>query len=152
MSQLSSVTPDRFYLFSYKAFQCLADLACHLEGIAIDGEVLVHLHGAEVRAQRAVVLAGDGDVLAAEEAGVALACPGQRLDEGVVRVAVEVVVDVALAIAAQHARIVLARLHRAVGAQDGLQVHAQFGVGVPTLLIINYYCPLNLDIFAHVCA
>ena len=51
----------------YQAQECFEEFEVDLEGIAIGAEVLVDLHRLEVRAQRAVVLTGDIDVLAVEE-------------------------------------------------------------------------------------
>ena len=51
----------------YQAQECFEEFEVDLEGIAIGAEVLVDLHRLEVRAQRAVVLTGDRDVLAVEE-------------------------------------------------------------------------------------
>ena len=54
-------------LLPYQAQKCFEEFEVDLEGIAISAEVLADLHRLEVRAQRAVVLTGDRDVLAVEE-------------------------------------------------------------------------------------
>ena len=69
-------TPRSFFL--YKAIEYHADFVIHCEGIALDTEVTVGLQGAEVQAQRAVVLTGNSDVLAHEHARVALREPGHH--------------------------------------------------------------------------
>ena len=71
----------------YKVFECVAQLVGHLEGIAVDAEILVGLQRLEVQAQLAVFSTGDRDELTVEDAGIALRGPGQGLDERVVGVA-----------------------------------------------------------------
>ena len=50
----------RFSLL-YQAFEGQHQLVGYADGKALDAEMLVDLHRAEVRAQRAVSLTGDGD-------------------------------------------------------------------------------------------
>jgi len=65
-----TVTQASYSLF-YQAFQSLANLTVHLEGVVVNTKVLANLrHRLEVRPQRAVVPAGNGDVLAVEDARV----------------------------------------------------------------------------------
>ena len=106
----------------YKALECLTQFVAHSDGIAVNREVMAHLYRAEVQAQRTIVTAGDGDVLACEDARVALHGPGQRLDERVVLIVAEVV---NVHLAAQDAGVVLLGPHDAVAAEDGLQVTAK---------------------------
>ena len=115
----------------YQAFKCPEKLVGHAGGIASDVEAGTHFHGSEVRAVRAVVLAGDGDVLAAVDLRVALFNGfGDGLDEGEVVVVEEILT---LDVATEHARVALAVLHVAVAAQLRLQIHAQVRVVVPNL-------------------
>ena len=117
-------------LLLYQAQECFEQFEVDLEGIAIGAEVLVDFHRLEVRAQRAIVLSGDRDVVAVEESRVALSAPGQGLDEGEVLVGAEfIIIDVT----AQDAMIVLAGLQATVAAEDGFQIHGEFRVAVPAL-------------------
>ena len=84
----------------YQALECPEQFVEHTECIAVGAEVLADLQVLEVRAERAVVLTGDRDVLAVEESRVALSGPGQRLYEGVVLVVIEIL---ALDVTAQDA-------------------------------------------------
>ena len=76
-----------FLPFLYKVFEYVAQLIGHLEGIAVDAEILVGLQGLEVQAQHAVFPTGNRDQLTIVDAGIALRGPGQGLDERVVGVA-----------------------------------------------------------------
>ena len=116
------------YSFLYTALECLAQFVHHADGVAVDAEVPAYLHGLEVRAERAVVLSCNGDVLACEDARVALLGPGQRFDERVVRVTVEILIDDGFRVEAQYSLILLARLHCTVAAQNGLHVAAKICV------------------------
>ena len=106
-----------------------------IEGVALDAEPLRDLQRLEVRTEAAVWTSRDRDVLAVEEARVALRCPGLRLDERVVRIAAEELFYGALGVQAQHALIVLTWFHLAVAVQDGFQIHGQIRVTVPTLKV-----------------
>ena len=114
-----------FLLILYKAIQSFLKFAGHLEGIVVDVEPSLHPEGTEVRRQRAVVPAGDGDVLALEHIRVALVRPGHRLHERIV----------ILSVASEQASIILTQLCDAVCAQERLQVHAEIRVDVPTLKV-----------------
>ena len=105
------------------------------EGIALDAETIIDLQRFEVQSVGAVVLTRHGDVLAVEHLWIALHAPGQRLDECIMRVAREELIDGALLIELQNAQITLARLHLAVAVQNGLQIHGQIRVTVPTLKV-----------------
>ena len=107
--------------FLYQALQSPEQFVAYADGILGRAEAVAHLYRQEVRAERAVVAAGNRDVLAAEDARIALHGPGQRLCERVVSVAAEELVDDVVRVAAQHALILLAGFHGAVAAQDGLQ-------------------------------
>ena len=66
-----------FYLFTflpfpYQAFERPEQFVGHAGGIASDVETGNHIHGSEVRAVRAVVAPGDGDVLSPKDLRVAL--------------------------------------------------------------------------------
>ena len=95
MEQLELERFGRFYLFTflpfpYQALKCLMKFKVHAEGIALEAKVRIKLwHRFEVQAEVAVVLKGDRDVLAVEHLRIALHAPRQRLDERVVRIAVE---------------------------------------------------------------
>ena len=110
------------YLFLYQATECQTDFVIHAEGVAFDAEAGACLQGAEVQAECAVVSSCNGDVLAGEDARVALYGPGQRLRERVVLVVVELV---NVHVAAQDALVRLLHLHDAVAAEVGLQVTAK---------------------------
>ena len=132
-----------FYLFTflpflYQALECPEQFVAHADGVTLDAEIPIHLYRTEIQAQRAIVAAGDRDVLAAEHVGVALRAPGQRLDERVVGIAAAEVLYLGILIAAQHALILLAGLHRAVAAQDGFQIHGQIRGTVPTFKHVGY--------------
>ena len=60
-----------FYILLYQATECHTKFVIHAEGKSLDAEILVNLQRAEVRAQRSVFPAGQGDVAAAEHARVA---------------------------------------------------------------------------------
>ena len=107
----------------------------HFKGVALQVEVTTDVHRLEVRAQAAVRTSRDRDVLAVEEARVALRGPGQRLDKRVVCIAAEELFYGTLGVQAQHALIVLTWFHLAVAAQDGFQIHGQIRVTVPTLKV-----------------
>ena len=105
-------------------------------GIASDVEAGTHFHGSEVRSVRAVVLAGDGDVLAAVDLRVALfnACLND-LSEGVV----------VIVITSEHTRIILTNLCNSIAAEDGLHIHAEIRVAIPNLLVRAFF----YDYFFH---
>ena len=68
-----------FSLFTslYQAFQPFMKFKVHAESIALEAKVRVKLwHRLEVQAQCAVVLTRHGDVLAVENARIALHAPG----------------------------------------------------------------------------
>ena len=117
-------------LLLYQATQCHAEFVIHAEGIALQAEIVAHLHRFEVRSEVAVVLSGYGDVAAVIDARVALHAPRQRLHEGEVLVVEELLT---LHVAAQYALIVLTRLHYAVVVQHCFYVHAQMRVVVKYL-------------------
>ena len=121
--------PSRDLLF-YQAPQCHAEFVIHAEGIALQGEIVAHLHRLEVRSEVAVVLSGYRDVAAVIDARVALHAPRQRLHEGEVLVVEELV---NLHVAAQYALIVLTDPHDAVVVQHCFYVHAQMRVVVKYL-------------------
>ena len=65
------------YSVLYKASERLPEFVTHAYGVAVYAEPSSHLHGLEVGAQRAVVLAGDGDILPAEHMRISLSgCGG----------------------------------------------------------------------------
>ena len=106
-----------------------------IEGVALDAEPLRDLQRLEVRTEAAVWTSRDRDVLAVEEARVALRGPGQRLDKRVVCIAAEELFYGALRIESEHTQIILASFHLAVAVQDGFQIHGQIRVTVPTLKV-----------------
>ena len=100
----------RFSLL-YQAFEGQHQLVGYPDGKALDAEMLVYLHRAEVRAQRAVSLTGDCDVVALEHMRIVLT--GSRwngLDERVVRVVAAIIIVLHIRVAAQNALIVLTRM------------------------------------------
>ena len=81
-------TAFSFLLIPYQALQSLMKFTIHSESIALEAKVRVKLwHRLEVQAQCAVVLTGNRDILAVENARIALHALGQRLDESIMRVA-----------------------------------------------------------------
>ena len=110
----------RFYLFLYQALESFVKFEEHLERVALDAHI--RRQRAEVRLERAVRTTRNGDVLASEDARVALRRPGHGLDERVVRVAAAEIIDVGIMIAAQHALIIPSGPHRAVAVKNGLNV------------------------------
>ena len=106
-------------LFFYEAVECLVDLLGNALGEVFHREVLVEVGGLEVEAQVAVAAAGDGDKLAVEHLRGFLALGGTvSLGEG----------EVVLAVATQHAGIVLSYFGHTVVGETGLDVDAEVGV------------------------
>ena len=105
----------------YKALECLTQFVANADGVAVDAEVLVYSQRLEVRAQRAVVLSCNGDVLACEDARVALLGPGQRLDERKYIVTIDVIT---IDVTSQDASVLSSELHHTVAAENGLHVAA----------------------------
>ena len=62
-----------FFLLLYQAIECHAKFVIDSECKSLQVEVLADPHRFEVRSERAVVPASDGDVLAREHARIALA-------------------------------------------------------------------------------
>ena len=121
------------YLFPYQALQPPEQFVGHAHGILGRAEAWAHLQRQEVQSERAVGAAGNRDVLAAEERRVALVgLQRQRLGEREVLVVAELV---SVLVAAQHAGVLAAGLHHAVGAHQGLHVHAEVGVAAPAAVV-----------------
>ena len=81
-------------LLLYQAFERPEQFVGYVGSITIDVETGNHIHGSEVRAVRAFVPAGDGDVLSPKDLRVALVRGrGQGLDECEVFVVTEFLTD-----------------------------------------------------------
>ena len=95
----------------YKASERFAQFAGHPEGIALEVEAAAPDPAKlEVRAQAAVAPSRDGDELALKDMRIAFAVGrGRRLDER----------EVLLAVACEHARVILSHSGPAVACQDG---------------------------------
>ena len=72
----------------------MTKFAVHLEGVVVNTQVC--RQRTEVRTERAVIPTRNSNVLAHEDARVALSHPGQRLDEGVVRILTAEIVETAV--------------------------------------------------------
>ena len=133
---------DYLLSFLYQATECQAKFVVNSEGIAFKVEAFACRHRAEVRAVRAVVPAGDGDVLAYIDVRVALAIRRRDgLDEGEVIFVEEFIT---FDVATENTRIALAGLHIVVATQLCLQIHAQMRVVVP-----NFFSILLIHIFIY---
>ena len=105
----------RFYLFTflpfpYQALQSPQQFVGYVAGIAGDAEAFADLHRLEVRVVRAVGATRHRDVVAIVNARIALrSWLRHYFRKGEVRVAAKVLVDDALLVKLQHARIALRR-------------------------------------------
>ena len=58
----------------YQAFECPEQFVGYAAGILCHAEILVHFHGLEIGMVRAIVAAGDRDVLAADSLLISFSC------------------------------------------------------------------------------
>ena len=138
-NRLSRLLTFDYSLFTilYQALERPEQFVGYTAGILRDAEILVDLHGLEVRAVGAVVVARDRDVLSVVDLRIVLLGRlGQGFDEGKVIFVAELLAE---HVATEHTGIALAGLGVAVATQLGFQIHAEVRVVVPEFLIVLFH-------------